>query len=112
MLPALMASRNGLMASFERRIGIDYSGAQTPTSSLRGLRVYQTLGGATLTGIRSSTISGSTGRPRPMQTVTLARSRARSASSRGDRSHGLCRNRITSWCFIEGPMPIGRFCLN
>jgi hypothetical protein len=26
---------------FERYIGIDYSGAQTPTNSLRGLRVYQ-----------------------------------------------------------------------
>ncbi|HXM63830.1 MAG TPA: hypothetical protein VN950_23420 [Terriglobales bacterium] len=25
---------------FERCIGIDYSGAQTPTSSLTGLRVY------------------------------------------------------------------------
>jgi hypothetical protein len=28
--------------SFARYIGIDYSGAQTPTSSLRGLRVYVT----------------------------------------------------------------------
>ncbi len=28
------------MAVFERYIGIDYSGAQTPTSSLKGLRVY------------------------------------------------------------------------
>lgn len=28
------------MASFSRYIGIDYSGAQTPTASLRGLRVY------------------------------------------------------------------------
>jgi hypothetical protein len=28
------------MAVFDRYIGIDYSGAQTPTSSLRGLRVY------------------------------------------------------------------------
>lgn len=26
---------------FERYIGVDYSGAQTPTSSLKGLRVYQ-----------------------------------------------------------------------
>ncbi len=25
---------------FERFIGIDYSGAETPTSSLKGLRVY------------------------------------------------------------------------
>jgi hypothetical protein len=25
---------------FERYIGIDYSGAATPTSSLKGLRVY------------------------------------------------------------------------
>ena len=28
------------MASFSRYIGIDYSGAQTPTASLKGLRVY------------------------------------------------------------------------
>jgi hypothetical protein len=28
------------MPAFERYIGIDYSGAQTPTSSLKGLRVY------------------------------------------------------------------------
>jgi hypothetical protein len=29
------------MASFKQYIGIDYSGAQTPTSSLKGLRVYR-----------------------------------------------------------------------
>lgn len=29
------------MASFMRYIGIDYSGAETPTSSLKGLRVYE-----------------------------------------------------------------------
>jgi type I restriction enzyme S subunit len=28
------------MAKFRRHIGIDYSGAQTPTASLKGLRVY------------------------------------------------------------------------
>jgi hypothetical protein len=28
------------MPAFTRTIGIDYSGAQTPTSSLKGLRVY------------------------------------------------------------------------
>src|SRR5271168_1882223 len=28
------------MMAFDRYIGIDYSGAQTPESSLRGLRVY------------------------------------------------------------------------
>ena len=28
------------MASFTRYIGINYSGAQTPTTSLKGLRVY------------------------------------------------------------------------
>jgi hypothetical protein len=27
--------------AFERYIGIDYSGAATPTSSLKGLRVYE-----------------------------------------------------------------------
>jgi hypothetical protein len=28
------------MAIFSRYIGVDYSGAETPTSSLKGLRVY------------------------------------------------------------------------
>lgn len=28
------------MPSYARTIGIDYSGAQTPTASLKGLRVY------------------------------------------------------------------------
>jgi hypothetical protein len=28
------------MPAFSRHIGIDYSGAETPTSSLKGLRVY------------------------------------------------------------------------
>ncbi len=27
--------------AFKRYIGIDYSGAETPTSSLKGLRVYE-----------------------------------------------------------------------
>jgi len=30
-----------LNAAFERYIGIDYSGAETPKSSLKGLRVYE-----------------------------------------------------------------------
>jgi hypothetical protein len=34
-----MAEQSGL--SFRRYIGIDYSGAETPTSSLKGLRVYE-----------------------------------------------------------------------
>ena len=34
------------MAAFRRYIGIDYSGAQTPTASLKGLRVYLAEGAA------------------------------------------------------------------
>ena len=34
----------GNITSFARYIGIDYSGAQTPRSSLRGLRVYMAEG--------------------------------------------------------------------
>lgn len=34
------------MAEFARYIGIDYSGAKTPTSSLKGLRVFLSAGGA------------------------------------------------------------------
>ena len=32
--------RSRMNPSFERYIGMDYSGAQTPSSSLKGLRVY------------------------------------------------------------------------
>ena len=32
------------MSAFARYIGIDYSGAETPTASLRGLRVYMAEG--------------------------------------------------------------------
>jgi hypothetical protein len=34
------------MPAFKRYVGIDYSGAQTPTTSLKGLRVYVAEGGA------------------------------------------------------------------
>ena len=34
------------MSAFARYIGIDYSGAQTPTASLKGLRVYLAEGDA------------------------------------------------------------------
>ena len=33
------------MPAFARTIGIDYSGAETPTASLKGLRVYMVEGG-------------------------------------------------------------------
>ena len=42
------------MVSFERRIVIDHSGAQTPTSNLRGLRVYEAPGGASPTVVKSA----------------------------------------------------------
>jgi len=29
-----------IVPAFERFVGIDYSGAETPTSTLKGLRVY------------------------------------------------------------------------
>ncbi|WP_376800523.1 hypothetical protein, partial [Candidatus Raskinella chloraquaticus] len=38
--------RERLMPAFARTIGIDYSGAETPTASLKGLRVYMTEGDA------------------------------------------------------------------
>jgi hypothetical protein len=37
---------NIINPSFRRYIGIDYTGAETPTSSLKGLRVFQSLGEA------------------------------------------------------------------
>jgi len=33
------------MPAFARTIGIDYSGAETPTASVKGLRVYMTVNG-------------------------------------------------------------------
>jgi hypothetical protein len=41
-----LIERNAALASFERYIGIDYSGAKTPVSSLKGLRVYLANGSA------------------------------------------------------------------
>ena len=34
------------MPTFRRTIGIDYSGAETPDASLKGLRVYMTTDGS------------------------------------------------------------------
>ena len=34
------------MPAFVRTIGIDYSGAETPTASLKGLRIYMAEGDA------------------------------------------------------------------
>jgi len=36
-----MVMRGKDMPAFDRYVGIDYSGAQTPTSSLKGLRVFK-----------------------------------------------------------------------
>jgi hypothetical protein len=36
------------MPQFERYLGIDYSGAQTPTSSLPGLRLYTCMAPGTI----------------------------------------------------------------
>lgn len=36
-----MTNRTGMTLAFERYVGIDYSGAATPRSSLNGLRVYE-----------------------------------------------------------------------
>jgi hypothetical protein len=35
-----MRGKSATQPAFTRYIGIDYSGAETPTSSLKGLRVY------------------------------------------------------------------------
>lgn len=37
----MVSCQNNAMPQFQRYIGIDYSGAQTPVASLKGLRVYQ-----------------------------------------------------------------------
>jgi hypothetical protein len=36
----MVPSRRIELPAFQRYIGIDYSGAETPTASLKGLRVY------------------------------------------------------------------------
>jgi len=40
------------MSAFARYVGIDYSGAETPTASLKGLRVYLAEGDAPTIEIR------------------------------------------------------------
>jgi hypothetical protein len=42
----MVPSRRIELPGFQRYIGIDYSGAETPTASLKGLRVYLTEGDA------------------------------------------------------------------
>jgi hypothetical protein len=42
----MVPSRRIGLLGFQRYIGIDYSGAETPTASLKGLRVYSTEGDA------------------------------------------------------------------
>jgi hypothetical protein len=44
------------MSVFGRYIGIDYSGAQTPTASLKGLRVYLAEGDAPAEVTRSADV--------------------------------------------------------
>jgi hypothetical protein len=41
---SVVAHERVIMSAFARYIGIDYSGAETPTASLRGLRVYMAEG--------------------------------------------------------------------
>ncbi len=41
----------GNVRAFQRSIGVDYSGAETPTASLKGLRIYLAEGGATPTEV-------------------------------------------------------------
>jgi hypothetical protein len=49
------------MPQFERYIGIDYSGAETPESSCRGLRVYVAEGSGTPIQVQPP-VHGGTGR--------------------------------------------------
>lgn len=53
------------MPAFERHIGIDYSGAQTPTSSLKGLRIYLAQGDAPAEAV----FQPATQNPRPSTSV-------------------------------------------
>jgi len=43
-IPLTIESGSGPMTAFTMCIGIDYSGAQTPTTSLKGRRVYPAKG--------------------------------------------------------------------
>ncbi len=46
------------MSKFKRYIGIDYSGAKTPTASLKGLRVYGTDNTVLLAALKEIRASG------------------------------------------------------
>ena len=50
------------MPAFDRYIGIDYSGAETPTASLKGLRVYLADGSASRRRCRRRRRHANTGR--------------------------------------------------
>jgi hypothetical protein len=50
------------MAAFSRCIGIDYSGAETPESSLEGLRVYCAVGESAANEVPPPPSPRSTGR--------------------------------------------------
>jgi hypothetical protein len=73
-----MSSIVGSRASrvFDRYIGIDYSGAQTPTSSLKGLRVYQAPRGCEATEVPPPPSPRSIGRVRAWRNGLLQRSKA------------------------------------
>jgi hypothetical protein len=51
--------------AFTRYVGMDYSGAETPTASLKGLRVYQAEGDAAPVEVLPPPRSRMTNQPRP-----------------------------------------------
>jgi hypothetical protein len=72
------------MAAFSRYIGIDYSGAETPEASLKGLRVYS---GSVAMAIRDPTIRRLNRRiGKPSSLLYFAFRRWHSSSNR---PHGL-----------------------
>ena len=52
------------MRAFARHIGIDYSGAETPTASLKGMRVYMADGDAAPVEVPPPPAPAGTGRAR------------------------------------------------
>jgi hypothetical protein len=66
--PSLLApGQNHLMPAYARYIGIDYSGAEMPTASLKGLRVFVAVGAALPVEVPPQSIGTGTGPPIGMQ---------------------------------------------
>ena len=89
------------MRAFHRSIGIDYSGAETPTASLKGLCVYMAVGDAAPTEVLPRPRHRNTGPGAPSRNGSL------SAWPRMSRRWSVSTTASPSRCAILRPMACG-----